>query len=125
MYILAISHPPREAHIPLTTGSPAGDGIFFTEIPLVDLGTVTGNVDFTIKGGSTVGGSIFGGGDESAVNGNTLVKVLDQTKVFGNIYGGGNIGTIGGNTKVIINGVTHNPNGDPNTSTGTEPSPHD
>ena len=88
----------------LSTNNPAGDGIFFTEVPLVDLGKVTGNVDFTIKGNSTVGGSIFGGGDESAVGGSTLVKVLDQTKVFGNIYGGGNMGTIGGNTKVIING---------------------
>ena len=113
----------------LSTGSPAGDGIFFTEVPLVNLGTVTGNVDFTIKGGSKVGGSIFGGGDESAVNGNTLVKVLDQTKVFGNIYGGGNIGKIGGNTKVIINGVPHDSHDgfvpDNNSSTGTEPSPHD
>lgn len=93
----------------LSTSNPAGDGIFFTEVPLVNLGTVTGNVDFTIKGNSTVGGSIFGGGDESTVSGNTLVKVLDQTKVFGNIYGGGNMGTIGGNTKVIINGTTPQP----------------
>ena len=93
----------------LSTSHPAGDGIFFTEVPLVDLGKVTGNVDFTIKGNSTVGGSIFGGGDESAVGGSTLVKVLDQTKVFGNIYGGGNMGTIGGNTKVIINGITPQP----------------
>lgn len=88
----------------LSTNNPAGDGIFFTEVPLVDLGKVTGNVDFTIKGNSTVGGSIFGGGDESTVSGNTLVKVLDQTKVFGNVYGGGNMGEVGGNTKVIING---------------------
>ena len=91
----------------LSTSNPAGDGIFFTQVPLVNLGTVTGNVDFTIQGNSTIGGSIFGGGDESTVSGNTLVKVLDQTKVFGNIYGGGNMGTIGGNTKVIINGDTN------------------
>ena len=104
----------------LSTGSPAGDGIFFTEIPLVDLGTVRGDVEFTIKGNSSIGtfengvlksgtGNIFGGGDESTVNGNTLVKVLEQTKVFGNIYGGGNMGNIGGNTKVIINGTTPTP----------------
>ena len=93
----------------LSTSNPAGDGIFFTQVPLVNLGTVTGNVDFTIKGNSTVGGSIFGGGDESTVSGNTLVKVLDQTKVFGNIYGGGNMGTIGGDTKVIINGTNPTP----------------
>ena len=93
----------------LSPSNPAGNGIFFTEVSLDNLGTVTGNVDFTIQGSSTVGGSIFGGGDESAVSGSTLVKVLDQTKVFGNIYGGGNIGTIGVNTKVIINGVTPQP----------------
>ena len=93
----------------LSTSHPDGDGIFFTEVPLVNLGTVTGNVDFTIKGNSTVGGSIFGGGDESTVSGNTLVKVLDQTKVFGNIYGGGNMGKVGGDTKVIVNGVTPQP----------------
>lgn len=93
----------------LSTNNPAGNGIFFTEVPLVDLGMVTGNVDFTIKGNSTVGGSIFGGGDESVVSGSTLVKVLDQTKVFGNIYGGGNMGKVGGDTKVIINGVMPQP----------------
>ena len=91
----------------LSTSNPDGDGIFFTEVPLVNLGTVTGNVDFTIKGNSTVGGSIFGGGDESTVGGNTLVKVLDHTKVFGNIYGGGNMGTVDGNTKVIVNGQSN------------------
>ena len=107
-------------HPSLNTSHPAGDGIFFTEVLLVDLGKVTGNVDFTIQGKSTIGtmengvlkpgtGNVFGGGDESAVGGSTLVKVLDQTKVFGNIYGGGNMGEIGGDTKVIINGVTPQP----------------
>ena len=104
----------------LSTGSPAGDGIFFTEIPLVNLGTVTGDVEFTIEGNSSIGtfengvlksgtGNIFGGGDESTVSGNTLVKVLGQTKVFGNIYGGGNMGLIGGDTKVIVNGTAPTP----------------
>ena len=85
--------------------------ILFTSeiITKENLGSVNGNVYLTIKGNSTVGGSIFGGGDESVVNGSTLVKVLDQTKVFGNIYGGGNMGEIGGDTKVIINGVTPQP----------------
>lgn len=76
------------------------------DLSKTNLGSVSGDIFLTIKGSSTVGGSVFGGGDESAVNGNTLVKVLDKTKVFGNIYGGGNMGAIGGNTKVIINGVT-------------------
>ena len=93
---------------------------FFTEVSVDHLGAVSDNVIFTIQGKSSIGtfengvlksgtGNVFGGGDESTVDGNTLVKVLDQTKVFGNIYGGGNMGEIGGDTKVIINGVTPQP----------------
>ena len=108
----------------LSTNNPAGDGIFFTEVPLVDLGKVTDSVDFTIQGKSTIGtmengvlkpgtGNVFGGGDESAVGGSTLVKILDRTRVLGNIYGGGNKGRVGGDTKVIINGTV------PETPSGT------
>ena len=108
----------------LSTNNPAGDGIFFTEVPLVDLGKVTDSVDFTIQGKSTIGtmengvlkpgtGNVFGGGDESAVGGSTLVKILDRTQVFGNIYGGGNKGKVTGDTKVIINGTV------PETPSGT------
>ena len=93
---------------------------FFTEVSVDHLGAVSDNVIFTIQGKSSIGtfengvlksgtGNVFGCGDESTVDGNTLVKVLDQTKVFGNIYGGGNMGEIGGDTKVIINGVTPQP----------------
>ena len=98
----------------LSTGSPAGDGIFFTEVPLTNLGTVRGDVTLTIQGESVIGtfgdkstGNVFGGGDESAVTGSTLVKVLDRSKVMGNIYGGGNMGNVGVNTKVIVNGQSN------------------
>ena len=87
-----------------------------TTVSLEGLGAVSNDVNLTLEGSTTVGtsgvsgtGNVYGGGDESTVDGNTLVKVLDQTKVFGNIYGGGNMGEIGGDTKVIINGVTPQP----------------
>ena len=102
---------------PAITGQGANhdENYFYTEDPLENLGTVTGSVTLTIKGKSTIGtfengvvkhgtGNVYGGGDESTVGGNTLVKILDRTKVLGNIYGGGNRGTVGGDTKVIING---------------------
>ena len=105
-------------------GPNENENYIFTQVPLVNLGTVTGNVDFTIQGKSTIGtmengvlkpgtGNVFGGGDESAVGGSTLVKILDRTQVFGNIYGGGNKGKVTGDTKVIINGTV------PETPSGT------
>ena len=88
-----------------------------TTVSLDNLGTVSSNVTFTIKGNSRVFGNVFGGGNESAVTGNTEVKILEDTKVFGNIYGGGNMGKVVGNTKVIVNG-----NAPSNSSTtGNEP----
>ena len=89
--------------------------ILYTTVDLDkrELGSVKGNVTLTVKGNSTVFGSVFGGGEESMVvkpentnDGNTEVQILEQTKVFGNIYGGGNMGEVEGNTKVIVNSVT-------------------
>ena len=105
---------------PITEPSPAthDTAYFYTEVPLDHLGAVSNNVTLTIQGNSTIGtfengllkhstGNVFGGGDESAVDGNILVHIKDRTKVFGNIYGGGNMGRVEGNTKVIINGDTN------------------
>ena len=75
-----------------------------TDSDLTSLGTVTNDVSLTLKGNTTVQGSVFGAGDSSKVEGNTEVKVIEQAKVCGNIYGGGNKGIVGGNTKVIVNG---------------------
>lgn len=80
--------------------------ILYTQeiITKTNLGSVSQNVFLTIKGNSIVFKNVYGGGEESVVDGDTEVKILDKTKVFGNIYGGGNMGEVGGNTKVIING---------------------
>ena len=74
------------------------------DLSKTNLGSVSENVSLTIEGNSTVKGSVFGGGEESAVGGSTFVFINERTKVFGNIYGGGNMGEVGGDTKVIING---------------------
>ena len=75
---------------------------------LENLGAVLNAVNLTINGG-TVGtegnastGNVFGGGDESAVTGNTSVILEGNANVLGNVYGGGNEGPVGGNSEVII-----------------------
>ncbi len=96
-----------------TTSNPAfqynGEWYCYTEKDMQDLGAVEGDATLTLQGTTTVGKSVFGGGDESTIGtnsnaSNTLVKVLDRTKVFGNVYGGGNMGKVFGDTKVVING---------------------
>ena len=66
----------------LSTSSPAilnpnGDGInyLYTEIPLDNLGTVTGNVTLIIKGNTEINGNVFGGGDQGVVEGSTTVNI--------------------------------------------------
>ena len=95
-------------------------GYFYTEIPLNNLGTVTGAVILTItttgSGESIIGtidddstGHVFGGGDASAVNNttspgdaSTTVNISGNTQVLGNVYGGGNRGLVSGNATVNI-----------------------
>ena len=88
---------------------------------LNDLGKVLGNVNLTIKGNTTVGtmittgdeetgdeettlsgGNVYGGGDESAVSGNTIVTIEGNTEVLGNVFGGGNKGKVTGTATVNI-----------------------
>lgn len=114
-----------------TTGSPityteGANGVdifnyYYTEIPLVNLGTVEGNVTLTIKGNSTIGtllengtlkpktGNVFGGGDESAVDGSIVVKLHDGTHVYGNVFGGGNEGAVSGDSSVTIEPAPQTP----------------
>ena len=88
-------------------------------ISLTNLGSV-GNTVLTIKGNTTVGGSVYGGGEESGVTGNTEVKVTGGTigttdeggAEYGNVYGGGKgkadeklAGLVKGNTTVTISGA--------------------
>ena len=72
-----------------------------TNLSSSNLGSVN-SVVLTISGTTTVGGSVFGGGEESAVTGDIEVTLQDEAEVTGNVYGGGNRGAVTGNTKVIL-----------------------
>jgi len=103
-----------------------GKNYFYTEEPLNNLGSVSGDVSITIEGSTTIGGSVYGGGEESAVDGNTEVKVKGGTigtagmggAEYGNVYGGGKgkednvtAGLVKGNATVTISGsprIYHN-----------------
>ena len=104
-----------------STGSPestdeGGKKYFFTEIPLNNLGSVSGAVTLTIKGNSKIGtdgdsttGHVYGGGDQSTVdntttpaNAHTIVTIQGNTEVLGNVYGGGNKGDVSGSAVVNI-----------------------
>lgn len=103
-----------------------GRQYLYTEESLENLGTVTGKVTLNIEGTTTVGKSIYGGGEESGVGGNTIVTVTGGTigttgkggAEYGNVYGGGKgkekdvaAGLVKGNTNVSISGsptILHN-----------------
>jgi len=78
----------------------------FTTEDLGTLGTVTGNVELTLKGKTHVEGDVFGGGAESKVvctnNGKVTVTLQGKTHVEGNVYGGGDRGKVEGDTEVKI-----------------------
>ena len=72
------------------------DHILYTQENLTELGAVTGNVTLTIDGNTTltngkrmsVAKSVYGGGEESNVEGNTQVNITGGT-ITENVYGGG------------------------------------
>ena len=80
------------------------------DITSANLGSVDGDVNLTIKGGSEIGtvnnGSVYGGGDASYVKGAdhkiTVILQDEGTVVHGNVYGGGNNGLVEGSTEVNI-----------------------
>ena len=109
--------------------------ILYTTADLTSLGTVTGNVTLTIDGNTvadengkvmSVAHSVYGGGEESGVAGNTSVTVTGGTigttgeggAEYGNVYGGGKgkaddvtAGIVKGSTNVSISGsptILHN-----------------
>lgn len=117
----------------LSTGSPTilnpnndGKNYIYTEVSLDNLGSVTGKVTLTIDGTTTVSQSVYGGGEESTVNGDTEVNVKGGTigttgkggATWGNVYGGGKgkendvtAGLVKGNTNINISGspsILHN-----------------
>ena len=96
------------------------DSILYTTEDLTGLGAVTGKVTLNINGTTTVGESVYGGGEESAVNNDTEVNVNggiigtegEGGARWGNVYGGGkgkaddvNAGLVKGNTTVNISGT--------------------
>ena len=106
------------------TGKPTfeygGKKYFYTEESLENLGTVTGKATLTINGTTTVAESVYGGGEESGVGGDTEVTVTGGTigttgkggAKWGNVYGGGKgkegevtAGLVKGNTEVNISGT--------------------
>ena len=87
--------------------------ILYTTEDLDSLGTVTGTVTLTLKGNTVVGtlegatlkagtGSVYGGGAESAVTGNTSVTLEGHAHILGDVFGGGDEGEVNGNSQVIL-----------------------
>ncbi len=102
-----------EAGVILSNGNSGSDlttdNYIYTDVDLNNLGIVSGNITLTLKGSTTVTGSVYGGGEQSEVrriNENTpasiTVTLQGQTRVMGNVYGGGNQGDVDGNTQVIL-----------------------
>ena len=90
---------------PITAATATDPAYFYTEIPLDNLGAVDGNVNLSLEGNTTVGGSVYGGGDASAVTGavhNVTVTLKGNTTVNGSVFGGGNNGKVEGSTIVNI-----------------------
>ena len=103
-----VKNMPENGNIGMESTS-AGNFVY-TDEDLVSLGQVN-NVVLTVKGNTVVhgivdgksDGGVFGGGDESAVNGNT--NILIQTtgeRIINNVYGGGNVANVGGDTNVLL-----------------------
>ncbi len=103
------------------------DHILYTTADLTTLGQVTGNVTLDITGNTLVEGQavdyegnptsgdrggVFGGGDASAVLGNTTVTInataLQEGAAYNayRVYGGGNSAPVGGNSIVTLKGKT-------------------
>ena len=96
--------------------STSAGNFVYTDEDLTTLGQV-GTVNLTITNTTTVGKSVYGGGEESGVGGNTTVSVESGTigvqgdggVEYGNVYGGGKgkaknvtAGYVKGNTNVTI-----------------------
>ena len=114
------------ATLPSEGGAGTEDSKYIkTKVDFSKLGQV-GQTNLTIKGNTIVegkvfnedeiirqDGGVFGGGDESAVNGNAVVLIQKNesngTPTINNVYGGGNTADVNGNTTVTMTSgeVTH------------------
>lgn len=71
------------------------------DIDMTTLGNVTGAIALTVDGGS-VGGNIFGGGNESKSLNNTEVTIRNGATIAHDVFGGGNKADVSGSTTVNI-----------------------
>ncbi len=86
--------------------------LIYTTADLTTLGQVEGSASLTIAGTTTVGGvingsatgGVFGGGDASAVNGDTEVTIAAAATGSSllNVYGGGNVADVTGSVTVAM-----------------------
>ena len=94
---------------------PAGSDNWYvlTTVSLEGLGAISEYTELTLDGSTTVGtlengrakegtGNVYGGGNESAINGNSTVKLKGNTQILGDVFGGGNEGEVNGSAKVNI-----------------------
>jgi hypothetical protein len=84
------------------SGSDLTNHILYTNAELTTLGQVA-NSDLTIKGTTTVAGSVYGGGEESAVGGAIEVNIQNGT-ILTDVFGGGKKGEVSGNINVNVTG---------------------
>ena len=77
--------------------------LIYTTTDLTTLGAVTGSVILNIEGTTTVGKSVYGGGEESGVGGDTEVNVKGGT-ITGSVFGGGEAGIVKGSVAVNMTG---------------------
>ena len=90
------------------TSTSSDSNFVHTTVDLNNLGSVQ-TATLTLKGTTVVGttgnpntGDVFGGGESSAVLGNTQVLLKGATHVLGSVYGGGDEGPVNGDTEVRI-----------------------
>ena len=76
-----------------------------TTVSLEGLGAVSNDVELNLIGTTKVGtdgdldtGNVFGGGNESAVDGSAMITISGSAEVLQNVFGGGNQASVGINT---------------------------
>jgi hypothetical protein len=91
---------------------PSGSNKWYvlTTVSLEGLGAISSDVELNLTGHTIVGsgtsetGNVFGGGNESEVNGSVTINISGTTEVKQNVYGGGNQAAVGQNTTVNLEG---------------------
>lgn len=95
-----------EADVTLKNGQSGSDltnHVLYTNADLTTLGEVA-YTNLTIKGNTTVAGSVYGGGEEGNVGGSVTVNMEGGT-VTGSLYGGGALAGTGGTTVNLHSGT--------------------